>query len=178
MRLDEVCKKFSRLFPTFYDYAIRQIKLIVCWVAKGKDHTTFYLACGPDKGPVIIFIHGWPELSIIWRHQLPVFGAGISRRCARHARLRPIVGSPQMAITPGALPLPASGTMRRPGTARGNGVDATLLALPDSCITPPRKRSSTSSTQSSTHLYPDPVYREVASLIQSSDSSVCNYDDA
>ena len=37
-------------------------------------HTTGYLAAGPDDGPLIIFIHGWPELSISWRHQLPVFG--------------------------------------------------------------------------------------------------------
>ena len=36
------------------------------------SHTTFYLAAGPTDGPLIIFIHGWPELSISWRHQLPV----------------------------------------------------------------------------------------------------------
>ena len=41
---------------------------------KGKSHTTFYLAAGPQAGPVIIFVHGWPELSISWRHQLPVLG--------------------------------------------------------------------------------------------------------
>src|SRR5215471_1964012 len=44
-------------------------------VAKSGDHTTFYLACGPQDGPQIIFVHGWPELSVSWRHQLPVFGA-------------------------------------------------------------------------------------------------------
>ena len=37
-------------------------------------HTTGYLAAGPDDGPVVIFVHGWPELSLSWRHQLPVFG--------------------------------------------------------------------------------------------------------
>lgn len=37
-------------------------------------HTTGYLAAGPEDGPVVIFVHGWPELSISWRHQLPVFG--------------------------------------------------------------------------------------------------------
>ena len=54
-------------------------------VVSGTDHTTFYLADGPDgepdgkpvgepeRGPAIIFVHGWPELSISWRHQLPVF---------------------------------------------------------------------------------------------------------
>lgn len=33
-----------------------------------------YLAAGPADGPVLIFIHGWPELAISWRHQLPAFG--------------------------------------------------------------------------------------------------------
>lgn len=38
-------------------------------------HTTFYLAAGPEDGPLIIFTHGWPELSLSWRHQLPFFAA-------------------------------------------------------------------------------------------------------
>jgi len=42
-------------------------------------HTTGYLAAGPEDGLPIIFVHGWPELSISWRHQLPVF-AGIGFR--------------------------------------------------------------------------------------------------
>jgi soluble epoxide hydrolase / lipid-phosphate phosphatase len=42
---------------------------------KSARHTTHYLASGPLDGPVIIFIHGWPELSYSWRKQLPVFGA-------------------------------------------------------------------------------------------------------
>ena len=45
-------------------------------VAKTPRHTTFYLACGPADGPPIIFVHGWPELSASWRHQLPCFGPG------------------------------------------------------------------------------------------------------
>src|SRR3984893_4013113 len=48
-------------------------------VAKGGDHTSFYLACGAEDAPPIIFLHGWPELSISWRHQLPVF-AGLGFR--------------------------------------------------------------------------------------------------
>src|SRR5215813_1860303 len=42
--------------------------------AKSARHTSFYLASGPEDGPLIVFVHGWPELSISWRHQLPVFG--------------------------------------------------------------------------------------------------------
>lgn len=38
-------------------------------------HTTFYLASGPEDGPAIIFIHGWPECSRSWRHQLAFFAA-------------------------------------------------------------------------------------------------------
>jgi len=34
----------------------------------------FYLASGPINGKIIIFIHGWPELSLSWRHQLSVLG--------------------------------------------------------------------------------------------------------
>jgi pimeloyl-ACP methyl ester carboxylesterase len=43
-------------------------------VAKSARHASFYLAAGPEDGPLIVFVHGWPELSISWRHQLPVFG--------------------------------------------------------------------------------------------------------
>jgi pimeloyl-ACP methyl ester carboxylesterase len=38
-------------------------------------HATFYLACGAADAPLIVFAHGWPELSHSWRHQLPVFAA-------------------------------------------------------------------------------------------------------
>ncbi|MEM9623674.1 MAG: alpha/beta hydrolase [Pseudomonadota bacterium] len=38
------------------------------------SHQCHYLACGPTHGPLIFFVHGWPELSRSWRHQLPVFG--------------------------------------------------------------------------------------------------------
>jgi pimeloyl-ACP methyl ester carboxylesterase len=42
---------------------------------KTERHTTFYLAAGPEDGPPVIFVHGWPELSISWRHQLPALAA-------------------------------------------------------------------------------------------------------
>ena len=44
-------------------------------VLKTERHTSFYLAAGPEDGPLVIFIHGWPELSLSWRHQLPFIGA-------------------------------------------------------------------------------------------------------
>ena len=44
-------------------------------VAKSARHTTFYLSCGAASATPIIFLHGWPELSISWREQFPVFAA-------------------------------------------------------------------------------------------------------
>jgi len=38
-------------------------------------HTTFYLACGAADAAPIVFVHGWPELSHSWRHQLPCFAS-------------------------------------------------------------------------------------------------------
>ena len=48
-------------------------------VAESERHTTFYLAGGAAPATPILFLHGWPELSISWRHQLPVF-AGLGFR--------------------------------------------------------------------------------------------------
>jgi pimeloyl-ACP methyl ester carboxylesterase len=48
--------------------------------AKTARHSSFYLACGPESGPLIIFAHGWPELSHSWRHQLRCFAA-LGFRC-------------------------------------------------------------------------------------------------
>ncbi|MCB1644476.1 MAG: alpha/beta hydrolase [Pseudomonadales bacterium] len=49
--------------------------LITEHTVKTDRHQTFYLAAGPEDGPLIIFVHGWPEMSISWRHQLPFFAA-------------------------------------------------------------------------------------------------------
>ena len=38
-------------------------------------HRSFFLETGPDDGPLVIFVHGWPELSLSWRHQLPALAA-------------------------------------------------------------------------------------------------------
>ncbi|TNF79397.1 MAG: alpha/beta fold hydrolase, partial [Gammaproteobacteria bacterium] len=44
------------------------------WTEKkvGSDrHETAFLEAGPQDGTAIILVHGWPELSISWRHQIP-----------------------------------------------------------------------------------------------------------
>jgi pimeloyl-ACP methyl ester carboxylesterase len=43
-------------------------------------HRTFYLASGPPDGPLMVFVHGWPALSISWRAQLEHF-AGLGYCC-------------------------------------------------------------------------------------------------
>lgn len=47
---------------------------------KSARHSTGYLACGAEEAPPLIFVHGWPELSLSWRHQLPAFAA-LGFRC-------------------------------------------------------------------------------------------------
>ncbi len=38
-------------------------------------HTTHYLVSGPDGGPLMIFLHGWPGLGLTWRAQMVTFAA-------------------------------------------------------------------------------------------------------
>jgi pimeloyl-ACP methyl ester carboxylesterase len=38
-------------------------------------HTTHYLECGPADGPLMVFLHGWPSIGLIWRAQMEAFAA-------------------------------------------------------------------------------------------------------
>ena len=38
-------------------------------------HTTHYIECGPAGGPLMIFLHGWPEIGLVWRAQVESFAA-------------------------------------------------------------------------------------------------------
>lgn len=38
-------------------------------------HATSWIEAGPKSGPLMILVHGWPEVSIVWRHQLEYFAA-------------------------------------------------------------------------------------------------------
>ena len=40
-----------------------------------KRHRTTWLECGPSDGSLMVFIHGWPELSIVWQAQREYFAA-------------------------------------------------------------------------------------------------------
>ena len=41
---------------------------------KSDRHNSFYLSSGPEEGELIVMTHGWPELSLSWRHQLKFLG--------------------------------------------------------------------------------------------------------
>jgi len=40
-------------------------------MVKTDRHRTFYLASGAEDAPLIVFVHGWPELSISWHPRPP-----------------------------------------------------------------------------------------------------------
>jgi len=44
-------------------------------VAQTARHRTAYLEAGPPDGPLMIFLHGWPQLSLVWRRQIEHFAA-------------------------------------------------------------------------------------------------------
>lgn len=44
------------------------------------------LAEGPEEGPLVLLLHGFPELSLSWRHQLPALGAAGYRAVAPDLR--------------------------------------------------------------------------------------------
>lgn len=43
-------------------------------VASGERHATHYLEAGPSDGRPVVLVHGWPEFSLAWRHQLAALG--------------------------------------------------------------------------------------------------------
>jgi pimeloyl-ACP methyl ester carboxylesterase len=38
-------------------------------------HTTHYIECGPGDGPLMIFLHGWPSIGLIWHAQMNALAA-------------------------------------------------------------------------------------------------------
>lgn len=41
----------------------------------GDGKKTFYIAAGPTKGPLLIFVHGWPAIGKLWKPQLETFAS-------------------------------------------------------------------------------------------------------
>jgi len=48
---------------------------IVTRMVETPRHRTAYLEAGPPDGPLAIFVHGWPELALVWRPQMEHFAA-------------------------------------------------------------------------------------------------------
>ena len=44
-------------------------------VVETPRHRTSWIEAGPTTGPLMIFIHGWPELGLVWRAQIEHFAA-------------------------------------------------------------------------------------------------------
>ena len=40
-----------------------------------RRHTTHYWEAGPVDGPLMIFLHGWPEIGLMWRAQIEAFAS-------------------------------------------------------------------------------------------------------
>src|SRR3984957_16662753 len=38
-------------------------------------HTTHYWECGPAGGPLMIFLHGWPQIGLVWRAHMEAFAS-------------------------------------------------------------------------------------------------------
>ena len=38
-------------------------------------HTTRYWEAGPTDGPLMLFVHGWPEIGLMWRAQIEAFAS-------------------------------------------------------------------------------------------------------
>jgi pimeloyl-ACP methyl ester carboxylesterase len=46
-----------------------------CQIHETARHRTSWIEAGPAEGPLMILLHGWPELGLVWRHQLEHFAA-------------------------------------------------------------------------------------------------------
>jgi pimeloyl-ACP methyl ester carboxylesterase len=49
-------------------------------IVESARHRTAWIEEGPADGPLMIFLHGWPERGLLWRAQLDHFAA-LGRRC-------------------------------------------------------------------------------------------------
>ena len=58
--------------------AIQPFKMITSLTPRifaSPRHTTRYWEAGPAGGPLLIFLHGWPQIGLMWRAQIEAFAA-------------------------------------------------------------------------------------------------------
>ena len=60
--------------------------LITEHVVKSDRTTTHYLQAGPEDGPVVMLVHGYPDLATSWRHQMHLLASMGFRAVAPHMR--------------------------------------------------------------------------------------------
>ncbi|MBB6498360.1 alpha/beta hydrolase [Pedobacter cryoconitis] len=49
--------------------------MLTSHIFTSKRTTTHYWEAGPSDGAVMIFLHGWPEIGLVWRAQMEAFAA-------------------------------------------------------------------------------------------------------
>jgi pimeloyl-ACP methyl ester carboxylesterase len=48
---------------------------LVAHTFQSPRHTTLYWEAGPAEGPLMIFVHGWPQIGLMWRAQMEAFAS-------------------------------------------------------------------------------------------------------
>ncbi len=61
-------------------------EVLASHVLRTARHTTHYWEAGPGDGPLMIFLHGWPESALMWRAQMGAFAAEGWHCVAPHMR--------------------------------------------------------------------------------------------
>ena len=49
--------------------------ILTAQTLRSSRHTTHYWEAGPVDGPLMIFLHGWPGIGLIWRAQIEAFSS-------------------------------------------------------------------------------------------------------
>jgi pimeloyl-ACP methyl ester carboxylesterase len=55
--------------------ALRKLPALTARTLSSPRHTTRYWEAGPADGPLMIFLHGWPQIGLMWRAQVEAFAS-------------------------------------------------------------------------------------------------------
>src|ERR1700761_6635552 len=64
MRRWTAIKGFDAMPPSLITHSFRSPR-----------HITHYWEAGPADGPLLMFVHGWPEIGLMWRPQIEAFAS-------------------------------------------------------------------------------------------------------
>ena len=62
-------------YPAQTLHTIKKAPTLTSHIFTSKRTTTHYWEAGPSDGPLLIFLHGWPEIGLVWRAQMEAFAA-------------------------------------------------------------------------------------------------------